>query len=168
MPPKKSDPEATPDRAPSSSNGARRRWPKGGPTKAELRRYRDALLHLRARILQSSQKLADEALKSSGQDYSVDHMADHGTDNFDQDFSLALLEGESELYRDIMDALDKIDGRGELPYGLCEACADAQPVEGSPDRCPTCPWIAKGRLDAVPYARLCVVQKELEERQGGA
>ena len=144
----------------------RRRYPKGGPTKTELRKFREALLELRANILKSSKNLADEALKGSGQDYSVDHMADHGTDNFEQDFSLALLEGEAELYRSIMHALEKIDGRGEFPYGLCENCADERPEEGSPERCPTCPWIAKGRLEAVPYAKLCVVQQELEEQEG--
>jgi len=159
--------ENTPPSTPAKPRRKRPRAPKGGPTKADLKRYREALLKLRANILHSSRKLADEALKSSGQDFSVDHMADHGTDNFDQDFSLALLEGETELFRDIQDALDKIDGRGDLPYGLCENCADEQPPPGSAARCGTCPWIAKGRLEAVPYARLCVVQKEIEE-EGGA
>lgn len=151
----------------AKSQPKRRRVPKGGPTKADLRRFKEVLLRLRANILRSSQKLADEALKSSGQDFSVDHMADHGTDNFDQDFSLALLEGETELFRDIQDALDKIDGRADLPYGMCENCADEQPPDGSPQRCATCPWIPNGRLEAVPYARLCVTQKEIEE-EGGA
>ena len=141
----------------------RRRWPKGGPTKAELKKFREALLKLRAEILKSSRNLADEALKGSGQDFSVDHMADHGTDNFEQDFSLSLLEGETQLFRDIQDAIDKIDGRGELPYGLCETCAEEPPPEGAEDRCGTCPWIAKGRLEAVPYARLCVIRQEIEE-----
>lgn len=142
----------------------RRRWPKGGPTKAERNKYREALLVLRAEILRSSKNLADEALKGSGQDFSVDHMADHGTDNFEQDFSLSLLEGETERFRDVQRALDKIDGKRDLPYGICENCAEEQPPEGAPDRCSACPWIPRGRLDAVPYARLCVVQQEIQER----
>lgn len=128
-----------------------------------MKKLREALLVLRASILESSRKLADEALKGSGQDFSVDHMADHGTDNFEQDFSLSLLEGETELFREIQRAIDKIDGKGDLPYALCENCADEQPAEDSPERCGTCPWIPLGRLEAVPYARLCVVQQELEE-----
>lgn len=163
MPSGNMDQDGTPSPRPRR---ARRRFPKGGPTKTELRKFREALLELRANILRSSKNLADEALKGSGQDYSVDHMADHGTDNFEQDFSLALLEGEAELFRNIMYALEKLDGNGELPFGLCENCADEQPEEGSAERCPSCPWIAKGRLEAVPYARLCIVQQELEEQEG--
>ena len=155
--------EDKPSNASAAPRQKRRRFPRGGPTKAELKKFREALVVLRADILKSSRKLADEALKGSGQDFSVDHMADHGTDNFEQDFSLSLLEGETELFRDIQHAIDKIDGREELPFGLCENCADEQPAEDSPERCGACPWIAKGRLEAVPYARQCVVQQELEE-----
>ena len=147
----------------STPQRKKRRAPRGGPTRAELKKFREALVDLSAEIQKSSQKLADEALKGSGQDFSVDHMADHGTDNYDQDLSLSLLEGETELLREVQHAISKIDGREELPFGLCENCADEQPPEGSPKRCGTCPWIPTGRLDAVPYARQCVVQQELEE-----
>ena len=54
---------------------------------------------------------------------------------------------------------DTFDGKGELPFGLCEGCADE--AQG---RCPTCPWIPASRLDAIPHARLCVQMKEREER----
>jgi DnaK suppressor protein len=135
--------------------------PKGGPTKVELKHYRQLLLDARREALRSSQGLADEALKASGQDFSVDHMADHGTDNYDQDFSLSLLEGESELVRDIDDAIAKIDGRSDLPYGLCEMCAD-EIVDRGEESVPD-PWIAKGRLEAIPYARLCVPHQERQE-----
>ena len=140
MPSRSEDPPSSPSAA---SGKKRRRFPKGGPTKAELKKFREALLVLRTEILKSSSKLADEALKGSGQDFSVDHMADHGTDNFEQDFSLSLLEGETELFRDIQHAIDKIDGREELPVrtlrelrrraaagGPTRAAAEAAP--GSP------------------------------------
>ena len=112
MPSRSEDPPSSPSAAVQEEAPS---LPKGGPTKAELKKYREALLVLRTEILKSSSKLADEALKGSGQDFSVDHMADHGTDNFEQDFSLSLLEGETELFRDIQRAIDKIDGREELP-----------------------------------------------------
>ena len=89
---KRGSEESMPSRSedkPSSASAApkktRRRFPRGGPTKAELKKWREALVELRTNILRSSRKLADEALKGSGQDFSVDHMADHGTDNFEQD-----------------------------------------------------------------------------------
>jgi RNA polymerase-binding transcription factor DksA len=141
-----------------TAHRAKRKFPRGGPTKTEAKRFREMLVQMRNGILRSSKNLADEALKGSGQDFSVDHMADHGTDNFEQDFSLALLEGVSELFRDIQDAIEKIDGKGELPYGLCEACAESDGVAEE-----TGPWIPKGRLEAVPYARLGVLHKEQEE-----
>ncbi len=162
MPTRKQDSDA----AKPPRRKRRRRFPKGGPTKAELKKHREALLELRRGLLRSSEKLADEALKGSGQDYSYDDWADHGSDNFEQSFSLSLLEGEAEIFRAVQAALEKIDGQGELPFGLCEKCADEAPDEGSDERCGTCPWIAKGRLVAVPYARLCVQQQELEEQRG--
>jgi RNA polymerase-binding transcription factor DksA len=134
------------------------RWPKGGPSKAELKRYRQALLDLRSSLLSSSRSLAAEALKASGQDFSVDHMADHGSDNYEQDFNLQLLEGESEQLADIRDALMKIDGKMDVPFGLCEACVDT-----ALRLCETCPWIPPSRLDVLPHARLCVPTKEMQE-----
>ena len=137
-----------------------RKWPKGGPTKVELKHYRDRLLEMRRALLSSSKELAAEALKSSGQDFSVDHMADHGSDNYEQDFSLKLLEGESEQLADIREALMKIDGKVETPFGICEACADEDQK-----LCETCPWIPPSRLEVLPHARLCVQTKEIEERR---
>ena len=139
-----------------------KKWPKGGPTKAEQKRYRQLLEELRTGQAKDSRELAQEALKSSGQDFSVDHMADHGTDNFEQDFTLGLLEGKTESLRDVDDALAKIDGKSDLPFGLCESCADRDERvwerrgDGSP-------WIQKARLDVVPYARLCLRCQEAEE-----
>jgi DnaK suppressor protein len=137
-----------------------RKWPKGGPTKSELKHYRDRLLEMRRALLLSSKELAAEALKSSGADFSVDHMADHGSDNYEQDFSLKLLEGESQQLADIREALMKIDGKVETPFGICEACADEDQK-----LCETCPWITPSRLEVLPHARLCVQTKEIEERR---
>lgn len=152
---KAAPPAAVATEAPSS-----KKWPKGGPTKADLKRYREKLVEMVKNLQASSSELATEALKSSGQDFSVDHMADHGSDNYEQDFSLSLLEGEAVQLTDIRDALAKIEGRVELPYGLCEGCAD-----DPQNQCPTCPWIPSSRLDVVPHARLCVQMKEQEEKR---
>ncbi len=141
-----------------------RKLPKGGPSKAEQKKYRLALEALRSGSVRSSKGLAKEALKASGQDFSVDHMADHGTDNFEQDFTLGLLEGKTEMVREIDAAIDKIDGKGDLPYGVCESCADL-PEERWARGCESCPWIPKGRLDVMPHARFCIKrQEELENR----
>jgi RNA polymerase-binding transcription factor DksA len=156
-------PAAEPSTSAPAPAAGPRKYPKGGPAKPDLKRYRTALEAMLTGNLKSSKGLEKEALKSSGQDFSVDHMADHGTDNFDQDFTLGLLEGKTELVREIQDAIDKIDGKGELPFGVCEACAD-RPEEKWARGCETCPWIPKGRLDVMPHARLCIRrQEELED-----
>lgn len=142
-------------------DGGRRKLPKGGPSKADLRRYRDVLMTKRRELLSSSKELAAEALQAGGGEFSVDHMADHGSDNYEQDFNLKLLEGESQQLAEIRDALLKIDGKADLPFGLCEACSDEDQK-----LCESCPWIPATRLDALPWTRLCVQTKSREEERG--
>jgi DnaK suppressor protein len=72
-------------------------------------------------------------------------MADLGTDNFDQEFTLGLIENEEEEVRLINEAITKID---DGTYGLCESCS--QPIP-------------KSRLKALPFAKLCIACKEKEE-----
>jgi RNA polymerase-binding transcription factor DksA len=153
MPSHTPDPEEPPATRPI-------RFPRGGPDAATKRVLRDKLLALRMQLLRSSQDLADEALKSSGQDFSIDHMADYGSDNFEQDISLALLEGETELLQAIETAVRKIDGVEELPYGICEDCANEPDTWGGDSQAP---WIRTGRLEVVPYTSYCVPHQEARE-----
>src|SRR2546427_11244598 len=93
--------------------------------KSELNQYKELLLGLRARLRGDVSQLADEALKRNRQDASGDlstmpiHMADIGSDNFEQDFTLTLLESEEETLAQIELALSRIaDGT----YGNCDTC----------------------------------------------
>jgi RNA polymerase-binding transcription factor DksA len=96
------------------------------------------------------------ALKEGDSEVSVDHMADHGTDTFDQDFTLGLIENEEQTIREIDAAIERIqDGT----YGLCEPCMD-EPVK----LCKTCPYIPKARIEAIPYTRYCVEYARIAER----
>jgi RNA polymerase-binding transcription factor DksA len=131
-------------------------------TKPELAKFKELLLRHRAVVTGDVTEMKKEALKTTGQDISVDHMADHGTDNYDQDFTLSLIENEQETIRLIDEALERIEGRGEFPYGDCEACAE-EPKK----LCKTCPRIAKSRLEYIPWARNCVEIQKAEERFGG-
>jgi DnaK suppressor protein len=137
----------------------KRSWPRGGLGAADKRRLREKLVAMRQSLRESSKDLADEALKGSGQEFKVDHMADFGSDNYEQDVSLSLLEGETELLQAIEYALARIDGKEELPYGICEDCAlvEAWDPETS------APWIRIGRLEVVPYALYCVPHQEARE-----
>jgi RNA polymerase-binding protein DksA len=119
--------------------------PKSPYGKKELATFRDALLALRSHRIGDKESREQEALKAAGQDVSVDHMADFGTDNYEQEFTLGILEQDVETLRDIHDALARID---EGTFGLCEECLEP---------------VAKARLRALPYARLCVECKSKEE-----
>ena len=113
-------------------------------TKAELDSYRELLVSLRSRLNGDVTHLADEALRSTGGEASGSlsnaplHMADLGTDNFEQEFTLSLLQNQEQALEEIGLALERID---KGTYGQCEEC-------GGP--------IPKARLQAVPYTRHCV------------
>jgi RNA polymerase-binding transcription factor DksA len=76
-------------------------------------------------------------------------MADLGTDNFEQEMSLNLLQNEEQVLDEIAAALDRIN---QGTFGRCEEC-DTE--------------IPKARLQAVPYARYCVeCARKLEQKAG--
>jgi RNA polymerase-binding protein DksA len=113
--------------------------------KSDLEHFRKLLLDRRARILNQVEDMEEEALKAAGQDFSVDHMADHGSDNFEQDFTLQLVESERKELYEIDRARNRIR-RGT--YGICEGT-------GEP--------IKRARLEAIPYARHSIeYQRRLE------
>lgn len=148
------------------------------PTKTELRKYK-ALLELQLASLRGDVgSMRDEALRASEQDASVDHLADQGTDNYDQGFMLGLIENEEETIQHIEEALERIDGRGDWEYGVCPLCAEeadvakktkepAKKVTAARSKKPAAkvdPWIPKVRLEYLPWARFCVRHQEAEER----
>lgn len=94
------------------------------PSKAELTKYRAILSQQLAILRGDVGSMKDEALRASEQDNSVDHLADQGTDNYDQSFMLGLIENEEETIAMIEQALERIDGKGDVPYGQCIACAE--------------------------------------------
>ena len=123
----------------------------------ELQSFRQTLLNLQARLRGDLDQMTDEALKRNQPDSSGNlsnvplHMADVGTENYDQEFTLSLIENEQETLDQIRDALGRIDaGR----YGRCEEC-------GAP--------IAKPRLQALPYTRYCIeCARKMENRESPA
>lgn len=137
------------------------------PTKAELAKYEKLLRHQLAVLNGDVGSLRDEALRASEQDNSVDHLADQGTDNYDQSFMLGLIENEEETIAMIQEALERIDGKGDVAYGMCLLCADEAEREKTSTKKTTKkvdPWIPKPRLEYVPWARYCVRHQEEAER----
>ncbi len=118
---------------------------------AEIERFKELLLRKRSEILGSVSEIEGEALKKSRLDASGDlssmpiHMADLGSDNFEQEFSLELMDSERKLLVEINDALDRIENG---TYGICEGT-------GKP--------IAKARLEAQPWARYSIEYAKMVE-----
>jgi RNA polymerase-binding transcription factor DksA len=101
----------------------------------------------RALILGDLTKMESSALRASEQDPSVDNLADFGTDNYEQDFTLGLMENVEGVLKDIDNALERL---GSGNFGICQECGCNIP---------------KARLLAIPYARYCVAcQSELEKK----
>jgi len=119
--------------------------------KSEMGVYKRVLLALRARLRGDVTQLADEALKRNRQDASGDlstmpiHMADIGSDTFEQDFTLTLMESEEKTLQKIEQALVRIE---DGTYGTCEVCGETIP---------------KARLQVLPYALQCVTCARKEE-----
>ena len=120
--------------------------------KAELQVYKQQLLALRARLRGDVNKMADAALRKSRSEANGDlssmpiHMADIGTDNFEQEFTLSLMENDGGTLNQIESSLERIE---EGSYGQCEECGVKIP---------------KSRLNAIPYATLCVRCAEQQEQ----
>lgn len=141
------------------------------PTKTDLAKYKLLLEKQLSSLRGDVGSMRDEALRASDQDASVDHLADQGTDNYDQGFMLGLIENEEETIKLIEEALDRVEGNGDWEFGVCPLCLEE--IEGSKKQKdgkkgkPTKTvdaWIPKARLEYLPWARYCVRHQESEER----
>jgi len=113
---------------------------RAGLTHKEVEHFRDLLLEKRRELLGDVSSMETSALRSGNSNLSTlpMHMADSGTDNYEQEFTLGLVEKDRQLMREINVALAKIqDGS----YGICEGT-------GKP--------ISKPRLEAQPWARYSI------------
>jgi DnaK suppressor protein len=142
------------------------------PTKAELAKYKAILQQQLASLRGDVGSMRDEALRASDQDASVDHLADQGTDNYDQGFMLGLIENEEETIQHIEEALERLAGSGEWEFGVCPQCNEEiengkkapKDSKKAKSAAKLDPWIPKPRLEYLPWARYCVRHQEDEER----
>jgi len=108
--------------------------------KKDLDHYRSLLLLKRAELVGDLNAMEAQALKSNGGQGShmPIHMADVGSDNFDQDFILGMAENERQRLREIDAALKRIEDK---TYGVCQMTEKVIP---------------KTRLNAKPWARYTI------------
>jgi DnaK suppressor protein len=114
---------------------------------SDLEEFKRLLLTLRARVRGDVLQMTHEALDIDGGDSrSPTHLAELGTENYEQDFALRRVENEQELLEEIDAALDRIE---QGSFGQCEGCLEAGVTAAKAQ-------IPKARLKVIPYARNCV------------
>jgi DnaK suppressor protein len=122
--------------------------------KPELDEFRQLLLTLRARIQGDVDQLTDEALDGGASDMkSPTHIAELGTETYEQDFSLRVVENDQETLDEINAALKRIE---DGTFGLCEMCTAAEKPKSRAG-------ITKTRLRAIPHARNCIACERKRE-----
>ncbi|HUO08965.1 MAG TPA: hypothetical protein VM008_11730 [Phycisphaerae bacterium] len=115
-------------------------------SKSDLQYFRNLLLEKRREILGDVGSMESEAFKGGSNLSNMPiHMADVGTDNFEQEFTLGLIESERQTLREIQDALVRIE---DGSYGICQGTNKAIP---------------RVRLEAVPWAKYTIEYSRLLE-----
>ena len=120
-------------------------------TKKELSDLRARLLEERKDLEEQFHELEESSFSGNQSELTGEmgfdeEYADAGTATFERERDLSLVNNVRDLMERIDKALAKID---EGTYGLCERCG--KPIE-------------KARLKALPYANLCLKDKQAEER----
>ena len=114
-------------------------------TPGELRKFKIMLLQKRKKLLRDVNCMELGVLLEESGDLSHTpiHMADMGTDSYEQELSLELMDGVRRLISEIDDALYRIENG---TYGICEVNGEVIPKE---------------RLRAIPWTRCCLACADL-------
>lgn len=115
-----------------------------------LRKFAELLLARRREVMGDVTNMTHEALSGArsdaGRSPMPQHMADLGSDNWEQELTLGLLETERTLVREIDEALQRIE---DGTYGIC--LATHRPIN-------------RARLTAKPWAKYCIEYARLKEQ----
>ncbi|NUQ65249.1 MAG: TraR/DksA C4-type zinc finger protein [Pirellulales bacterium] len=118
-------------------------------TRQRHRVYKNRLLDMRVRLRGDVSRMTAGALTGGAEGAQRNrmpiHMAEVAGDHFDQELSLALASSKDDILQQIEKALERIE---DGVYGACDCCGRRIP---------------QARLDAVPYAGLCVRCAQDEE-----
>jgi len=130
-----------------------------GKRNGEVEEFRQLLLSLRARVRGDVEQMTTEALDRNGEgteSKSPTHLAELGTETYEQDFALRRVENERELLNEVNEALARIE---KGTFGLCVSCVESGVTPGKA-------MIPKARLKVIPYAKNCVECERKRERWG--
>jgi RNA polymerase-binding protein DksA len=109
----------------------------------DVNRFREALLEERTRVEAAIQNLHDEnpgtLSEDAGEETAYDnHLADTATETYDRELDYTLEENSEQILAEIDAALKRIEAG---TYGICTNCGKQ---------------IGEERLDALPWATLCI------------
>ena len=109
----------------------------------KLKVFRERLLSKKQEILEAYTKNKTYGKEADGE--ATQDIADKAANSYTKEFLFSLSNTERDLLQQIDDALGRIESRG---FGTCAACEE----EMNPKR-----------LEAVPWARLCLSCQEKQE-----
>ena len=119
--------------------------------KKDSQKYETVLLDERKRFLQELSQIENEGLMVNQKESSGDlssysfHMADQGSDTMEKEKNVFLASSKGNELYEIDQALLRLkDGK----FGQCEQCGKD---------------IERERLEAVPYAKMCIKCRRVEE-----
>ncbi len=113
--------------------------------RGEKKKQYEMLVELRDQLVDQIRTISSHSLSSSKQ--AGEELADIGSDNFNREMELGLMTEETQRIKAIEDAIKRLhDGS----YGICEDCDNK---------------INPARLEALPYAKLCINCKSLREKE---
>lgn len=119
--------------------------------KRKREKFKKLLLNERRHLTKGIKTLEEDTLQSSERDTTGDlsSFAEAGTDANDRDTALRLASGESEMLRQVDEALQRCE---DGTYGICIDCEKPIPEK---------------RLEVFPAAQRCVECKSEYEKQMG-
>jgi DnaK suppressor protein len=111
--------------------------------------YLRKLMALRSRLTGEVIHLTDEAFSDpSSKSTQPNHLAELGSDVYEQDVTLQMLQSEENVLMEINEAIKRVE---KGTYGVCE-------MSGKP--------IPKARLNAIPWTRYRVECAKIVEQRG--
>ena len=145
----KAAPKAASKAASKAAKSTKKRLTKSPLTKSQLKSFRQLLLDKRRDLVGDMNGIQAEALRSGEHSIGSDlsnmptHPADIGTDNYEHEFTLGLLESERTLLKEIDEALERVESG---TFGIC--LGTGEPI--ALPRLKARPWAKYG----IEYARL--------------
>lgn len=106
----------------------------------EMNKFRQLLIAKRMEIIGDvgSMELNSSCGDGGNSSHSPSHMADAGSDNYERENTLGLMESEIRILIEVDNALKRLDNE---TFGVCEGNGE---------------FIPKARLKAIPWAKYCV------------